>query len=43
MAERDIDMLAQKYIGQSPYPWRREGEQRVTFLIEPSHVLEMGA
>jgi PPOX class probable F420-dependent enzyme len=43
VAERDIDMLAQKYIGQSPYPWRQEGEKRVTFLIEPSHVLEMGA
>jgi PPOX class probable F420-dependent enzyme len=32
-AEKDIDDLAQKYIGQSPYPWRSPGEQRVSFLI----------
>ena len=42
-AEADIDMLAQKYMGQSPYPWRSPGERRVTFLIEPTHVFEMGA
>ena len=41
-AEKDIDDLAQKYIGQSPYPWRSPGEQRITFLIEPTHVFEMG-
>lgn len=41
-AEADIDMLAQKYLGQSPYPWRRPGERRVTFLIEPVHVFRMG-
>ncbi len=28
----------QKYLGQSPYPWRKEGEQRVSFVIEPTHV-----
>jgi PPOX class probable F420-dependent enzyme len=37
-AEADIDSLAQKYLGQSPYPWRKEGEQRVSFVIEPTHV-----
>jgi PPOX class probable F420-dependent enzyme len=41
-AEADIDMLAQKYLGQSPYPWRSPGEQRVTFLIEPVNVFRMG-
>lgn len=41
-AEKDIDDLAQKYIGQSPYPWRSPGEQRVTFLIEPERVHSMG-
>lgn len=41
-AEADIDMLAEKYIGQSPYPWRSPGERRVTFLIEPTHVFRMG-
>jgi PPOX class probable F420-dependent enzyme len=41
-AEADIDMLAEKYIGQTPYPWRSPGERRVTFLIEPRHVFAMG-
>jgi len=41
-AEADIDMLAEKYIGQTPYPWRSPGERRVTFLIEPIHVFRMG-
>ena len=41
-AEADIDMLAEKYIGQTPYPWRSPGERRVTFLIEPTHVFVMG-
>jgi PPOX class probable F420-dependent enzyme len=37
-AEADIDTLAEKYLGQDVYPWRSEGEQRVTYLIEPTHV-----
>ena len=37
-AEADIDSLAEKYLGQTPYPWRKEGEQRVSFVIEPTHV-----
>jgi PPOX class probable F420-dependent enzyme len=37
-AEADIDALAQKYLGQSPYPWRSPGEQRVTYVVEPLHV-----
>ena len=41
-AEADIDSLAEKYIGQTPYPWRGEGERRVTFLIEPTHAMVMG-
>ena len=41
-AEKDIDDLAQKYIGQSPYPWRAPGEQRISYLIEPTHVFSMG-
>ncbi|MER3411494.1 MAG: PPOX class F420-dependent oxidoreductase [Thermoleophilia bacterium] len=41
-AEADIDMLAQKYIGVSPYPWRSPGERRVTFLIELTHAFLMG-
>ncbi|HZL55233.1 MAG TPA: pyridoxamine 5'-phosphate oxidase family protein [Solirubrobacteraceae bacterium] len=37
-AEADIDFLANKYLDQPRYPWRAEGERRVTFLIEPSRV-----
>lgn len=37
-AEADIDSLAEKYIDQTPYPWRQPGEQRITYLIEPTHV-----
>jgi PPOX class probable F420-dependent enzyme len=38
-AEADIDSAAKKYIDQDVYPWRKEGEQRVSYLIEPTHVL----
>ena len=34
-AERQIDTLAKKYIGQDTYPWRRPGEVRVKVLVEP--------
>jgi PPOX class probable F420-dependent enzyme len=34
-AERQIDALAKKYIGQDTYPWRRPEEKRVKILIEP--------
>jgi PPOX class probable F420-dependent enzyme len=37
-AEADIDDLAEKYIGQTPYPWRKPGEQRISYVIEPTHV-----
>ena len=35
-----IDDLAEKYIGQRPYPWLREDEKRVKILIEPVRVHE---
>jgi PPOX class probable F420-dependent enzyme len=41
-AEADIDSLAQKYIGQSPYPWRSPGEKRISYLVEPTNVFAMG-
>ena len=41
-ADRDIDMLAKKYLGEDRYPWRRPDEQRVTYVVEPVHVMEMG-
>jgi PPOX class probable F420-dependent enzyme len=37
-AEADIDSAAGKYIDQDVYPWRKEGEQRISYLIEPIHV-----
>lgn len=33
----DINWLANKYIGQD-YPWLQPGEQRITFVFEPSRV-----
>jgi PPOX class probable F420-dependent enzyme len=37
-ADEHIDRLAKKYMGVDTYPGRREGEQRVKFLIEPERV-----
>ena len=37
-AEADIDSAAKKYIDQDVYPWRKDGEVRVSYLIEPVHV-----
>ena len=39
-AERQIDELAQKYIGRETYPWRRPGEVRVKVVVEPLVVAE---
>lgn len=39
-AERQIDELAQKYIGKETYPWRRPGEVRVKVVVEPLVVAE---
>ena len=40
-AQAQIDDLSEKYIGQRPYPWRREGEQRVKVVVEPVRTYEM--
>ena len=37
-AKEHIDRLAQKYLGQDEYPFLQPGEQRVTFLVEPTLV-----
>ena len=37
-AERHIDKLAKKYIGEDTYPNRQEGERRVIFRIEPDRI-----
>jgi PPOX class probable F420-dependent enzyme len=41
-ADSHIDSLAKKYIDQDKYPWRRPGETRVTYEIEPTAVQTMG-
>ena len=40
-AHAQIDDLAEKYIGQRPYPWLQEGEERVKFVIEPVRVYQI--
>lgn len=37
-AERAMDRLAKKYIGEERYPWLLEGERRVMLLIEVDRV-----
>ncbi|MCT9138779.1 PPOX class F420-dependent oxidoreductase [Streptomyces violarus] len=37
-AERGMDRLTRKYLGQDRYPWMLPGERRVMLLIEPTRV-----
>jgi PPOX class probable F420-dependent enzyme len=37
-ANQQIDRLAKKYLGQDKYPWRREGEVRISYKIKPERV-----
>jgi PPOX class probable F420-dependent enzyme len=41
-ADAHIDSLAKKYLGQDKYPFRRPGEVRVKYEIEPESVTSMG-
>lgn len=41
-AAAHIDSLAKKYLGKDEYPWRRPGEVRVVFEIEPAAVQVSG-
>ena len=41
--DADIDALAKKYMDADSYPFRQEGEVRVTFTIEPDRVTHQGA
>lgn len=41
-ADAHIDRLAKKYMGVDTYPFRRPGEQRVLFYVEPVSVSTMG-
>jgi hypothetical protein len=37
-ADEHIDRLAQKYLGVDRYPYRQEGEQRITYLVDADRV-----
>jgi PPOX class probable F420-dependent enzyme len=37
-ADEHINALAKKYIGQDEYPYRKPGEQRIKFVIQPEHI-----
>jgi PPOX class probable F420-dependent enzyme len=39
-ADRHIDDLCEKYVGQRPYPWRSPEERRVIVVVEPQRVYE---
>jgi PPOX class probable F420-dependent enzyme len=41
-ADAHIDAMAKKYLGQDKYPFRRPGEVRVIYKIEPEHITSMG-
>jgi PPOX class probable F420-dependent enzyme len=41
-ADAHIDSLAKKYLNQDSYPFRRPGEVRVIYVIEPTSVSAMG-
>lgn len=41
-ADQHIDKMAQKYMGVDRYPYRRPGEVRVLYKIEPQHCTHMG-
>lgn len=41
-ADEMIDRLAKKYMGVDKYPYRRDGEVRVIYRIEPQKVATMG-
>jgi len=40
-ADKHIDALAKKYIGQDTYPFRRPGEVRVLYKVRPDKVHTM--
>jgi PPOX class probable F420-dependent enzyme len=41
-ADDEIDKLANKYLGQDSYPWRKPEEQRINVRIRPEHVENYG-
>lgn len=41
-ADQHIDRMAKKYLGEDKYPYRRPGEIRVIYKIEPQRVRTFG-
>jgi hypothetical protein len=41
-ADDHINKLSLKYLGNPVYPFRKPGEVRVTYIIEPEKVSSMG-
>jgi len=41
-ADAHIDALARKYLDVDSYPYRRDGEQRIIFTVEPDRVVHRG-
>lgn len=41
-AEQQLDRLAQKYLGEATYPWRGEGDERVTVTVAIERVDSFG-
>lgn len=41
-ADKHIDKMAKKYLGQDKYPYAQAGEQRILFEIEPLKIHTMG-
>lgn len=38
-ADEHIDRLARKYLGRDEYPFRKPGEQRITYLVDADRVV----
>jgi PPOX class probable F420-dependent enzyme len=41
-ADKHIDKMAKKYIGQDKYPWSKPDEVRVIYKIKPERTSQMG-
>src|SRR6266699_1008646 len=41
-ADAHIDKMAKKYLGADKYPYRKAGEQRVMYKIQPERTSMMG-
>jgi PPOX class probable F420-dependent enzyme len=42
-ADKHMDTLAQKYINEDVYPWRKPGEERIKFHLTPAKIRSVKA